>query len=233
MINNILVEVCCGSLDDCITAANNNIDRIELNCALELGGLTPSLATLLSAKAYTDIPICCMVRPRTAGFCYSNSLFSLMLEDAYLLLEKGADGIVFGFLNSDNTIDVVRTKLFVDLIHSYGKEAIFHKAFDRCPNLHLASATLIEAQVDRVLTSGGYPAAEILKGALVLKELISIYAQQLTYLPGGGVTSANVSKILKISGAKQIHMTAKADHYDTTAYVAVDDANLKSILANI
>ena len=50
MINNILIEICCGSVDDCITAQKANADRIELNHALEMGGMTPSLATLKLAK---------------------------------------------------------------------------------------------------------------------------------------------------------------------------------------
>ncbi|MBR0385760.1 MAG: copper homeostasis protein CutC, partial [Erysipelotrichaceae bacterium] len=50
MINDILVEVCCGGIDDCLTAYDCGCDRIELNSALELGGLTPSLSVLIKAK---------------------------------------------------------------------------------------------------------------------------------------------------------------------------------------
>ena len=72
MINNIKVEICCGTIDDCLVAAKYNVDRIELNSALELGGLTPSIATLRMAKKMVDLPICCMVRPRTSGFMYTD-----------------------------------------------------------------------------------------------------------------------------------------------------------------
>ena len=50
MINNIKVEICCGTIDDCLVANEFEVDRIELNSALELGGLTPSVATLRMAK---------------------------------------------------------------------------------------------------------------------------------------------------------------------------------------
>ena len=43
MKKHITVEVCCGSVDDCLLAEKLGADRIELNHALELGGLTPSL----------------------------------------------------------------------------------------------------------------------------------------------------------------------------------------------
>lgn len=41
---------------------------MELNSALYLGGLTPSLAHLICAKEQCDIPVVTMVRPRGAGF---------------------------------------------------------------------------------------------------------------------------------------------------------------------
>ena len=48
-MSNIL-EVCCGSYYDALQAQKGGARRIELNSALHLGGLTPSLATLLKVK---------------------------------------------------------------------------------------------------------------------------------------------------------------------------------------
>ena len=230
MIKDILIEICCGSYEDCRTAHNNHVDRIELNSALELGGLTPSVATLRMTKELTDIPLCCMIRPRPSGFCYSEELYQIMLADARILLENKADGIVFGYLLSDNTIDVNRTKETTELIHSYGKEAIFHKAFDLCPDFDQASQILIDCGVDRVLTSCG---PDIISGLPKLKELIERYGDKLAYLPGGGVTADNIRHILDASGSRQIHMTAKQSYDDNGAYVAVDDATLKKFLSKI
>ncbi|MBQ1812197.1 MAG: copper homeostasis protein CutC, partial [Erysipelotrichaceae bacterium] len=143
MINNITIEICIGNIDDAIVAAKYPIDRIELNSALELGGLTPSLETLRFLKTKIDTRICCMVRPRGGDFCYTENEFQTMLKDAGNLLDNGADGIVFGFLHEDQTIDHQRSKAMVDLIHSYGKEAIFHKAFDDCPDLDAAAKDLV------------------------------------------------------------------------------------------
>ena len=50
MINNILIEICIGNIKDTIIASKYPIDRIELNSALELGGLSPSLETLKYLK---------------------------------------------------------------------------------------------------------------------------------------------------------------------------------------
>ena len=45
-----LLEICCGSFEDVKTAWQNGADRVELNSALYLGGLTPSTANLVCAK---------------------------------------------------------------------------------------------------------------------------------------------------------------------------------------
>lgn len=67
-----VIEICCGSYEDAINAYRGGAKRIELNSALYLGGLTPSIATLELIKRNTDLEVICMVRPRGAGFCYSD-----------------------------------------------------------------------------------------------------------------------------------------------------------------
>lgn len=225
------IEICCGSIEDVMTADRCKVDRIELNSALELGGLTPSLGTLVEAKKKTDIPICCMVRPRPAGFCYTRREFETMLTDAEMLLKAGADGIVFGFLYKDATIHLEYTKQMVQLIKKYGKEAIFHKAYDECFDLEKALQQLIECKVDRVLTGGGKVAIEV--GSKVLGVLQDKYGHLIQILPGGGVRDFNVQEIIKNSHCRQIHMTAKKIYYDRGDYYAVDGGNLETIRKQI
>ena len=50
MIHGIKIEICCGTIEDCICANEFEVDRLELNCALELGGLTPTVTTLKMAN---------------------------------------------------------------------------------------------------------------------------------------------------------------------------------------
>lgn len=47
-----IIEICCGSYEDALNAYHGGAKRIELNNALHLGGLTPSLATLKLTKEY-------------------------------------------------------------------------------------------------------------------------------------------------------------------------------------
>ena len=64
-----LLEICCGSFEDVKSAWENGANRVELNSALYLGGLTPSLAHLICAKEQCDISSVTMGRPRGGGFC--------------------------------------------------------------------------------------------------------------------------------------------------------------------
>lgn len=234
MINNIKIEICCGSINDCLKAINYPIDRLELNSAIELGGLTPSLSTLKEVKKKTKIPVCCMVRCRKAGFCYNDQELDVMYNDALLLLENGADGIVFGFLNSDHTINELWTSKFVSLIHSYHKEAIFHKAFDAANNLVDAANKLIELKVDRILTSGGFDSEHIIDGAKVIGKLNQEYQGLIEFLPGGGVRVNNIQDVIKLSNSKQIHMTSKKEYLDGKEfYYGLDENQLVELIANI
>ena len=45
-----MIEVCAGSYQDCIAAYQGKAKRVELNSALSVGGLTPSVASLVRVK---------------------------------------------------------------------------------------------------------------------------------------------------------------------------------------
>ncbi|MDD6004163.1 MAG: copper homeostasis protein CutC [Firmicutes bacterium] len=233
MINNRIIEVCIGNAEDVAELNDIAIDRIELNSALELGGLTVSVGELIEAKKLTSKPICCMVRPRGAGFCYSDTEYNTMIIDAKMLLENGADGIVFGFLNKDDTIDLIRTKAMADLIHSYGKEAIFHKAFDETHDMEKATLELIDCGINRILTSGGKNYPHIENGFPILKDLISKYNDKITFLVGGGVRDYNVASIIENTNCSQIHMSSRYQAIDNGEYDKLSKEKLIKILENI
>ena len=65
----IKIEVCANSVQDCIVAQNEGVDRIELISASYLGGLTPTTIVLdMAIENGVKIPIMAMVRPRGGGF---------------------------------------------------------------------------------------------------------------------------------------------------------------------
>ncbi len=205
----MIYEVCCGSTDDALMAYKGGADRIELNSSLFLGGLSPSLGTLRQVKQQTDIPVMVMVRPREGGFCYTDAEYATMKEDAHLFLENGADGLVFGFLNSDGTIDLQRTSEFVQLCGS--KEAVFSRAIDVVPDILEGTKQLSGLGITRVLTSGGCPTAPA--GADAIAQMVKA-AGSMQILPGGGITAENAPQLIAHTGVTQIHGSCRKLHRD-------------------
>lgn len=221
MVNNVRIEIACGSIDDVITCTKYPVDRIELTMALELGSLTASVGELIRAKQITNIPMCCMVRPRGGSLWCSEEAFKVCLLDAEALLKAGADGIVFGFIDDKNH-EVIKpwTKQMVDLVHSYGKEAIFHKASDCIPDFEKGIQDIIACGCDRVLTSAGKSKAELLEGCAIIAEMKKKYGDKIQFLPGGGISADNIKQVVEISGADQLHMTCKGiNNVDSYTYV--------------
>ena len=210
----VLLEVCCGSADDVIEAHRAGADRVELNSDLFHGGLTPTLGSLIVAKRETGMPIMAMVRPRAGGFCYTDAEFDATVEDAKLLLAHGADGIVFGFLHADGTLDRERTAILADIAQKAGKESVFHRAIDVVPDWRGALDALVELGVTRVLTSGQEP--DVSLGTGTVREMIRYAAGRIQILPGAGITRRNMERVINETGCSQIHLAAHRPQYDTS-----------------
>lgn len=85
--DNRMVEICCGSCEDAVSASRGGAERIELNSALALGGLTPPAGCVRLVKERTDLKVISMVRPRGGGFCYT-ALEQARLHDKYLIIDN-------------------------------------------------------------------------------------------------------------------------------------------------
>lgn len=213
-MNKILLEVCCGSADDVIQAHKAGAHRVELNSNLFHGGLTPTVGELLVAKRETGMKIMTMVRPREGGFCYTPAEFATAIEDAKLLLENGSDGLVFGFLHRDGTLDKERTRVLAELAQAAGKETVFHRAIDVAPDWRETLDALIELGITRVLTSGQEP--DVSLGTQTVREMIEYAAGRIQILPGAGITARNMDRIIAETGCSQIHLAAHRPQYDTS-----------------
>lgn len=202
----VLLEVCCGSADDVIEAYKAGADRVELNSDMFHGGLTPTVGALTVAKRETGMKIMIMVRPREGGFCYTDAEFATAIEDAKMLLAYGADGLVFGFLHEDGTIDVERTRTIAEIAQSAGKETVFHRAIDVVPDWKRALDALIDLGITRVLTSGQEP--DVSLGTDTVREMIEYAGGRIQILPGAGVTARNMDRIIAETGCDQLHLAA-------------------------
>lgn len=218
-------EICIESYAGAKIAANLAYTSVEVNAALDLGGLTPSLGLVKQLKNLA-IEKNCMIRPRAGGFCYTEDEYKTMLADLELLLNMEIDGIVFGFLTDNFTVDSERTKQFVNKIHQANKKAIFHRAFDNTKEPEQAIQTLINLKVDRLLTSG--QAETALEGATLLAKLQKQYGQQIELVAGAGVQATNANTLLKLTGIKYLHASCKNLAEDITAVRNVSYAVTKS-----
>ena len=207
-----LLEVCCGSVDDVLEAERGGADRVELNSSLMFGGLTPSIGELVTAKKLSHLPVMAMVRPRQAGFCYTDAEYATALADAEALLENGADGLVFGFLREDGTLDAQRTREMARLAGD--KTKVFHRAIDVCADWKKLLGQLIELGVDRVLTSGLAP--DVNYGTDVIREMIDFAQGEITIMPGAGVSLKNVDRIVQATGCNEIHVARFRTRMDTS-----------------
>lgn len=200
----ITLEVCCGSAQDVVNAEKGGADRVELNSGLFFGGLTPSAGALLEAKARASIPVMAMVRPREAGFCYQPEEFSVMLRDAEVLLKCGADGIVFGCLHEDGSLNWEQCSRLMEVISKSGKEAVFHRAIDVCGNRWPELLDqLCELGVNRVLTSG--QKATAWDGRDTIRDMVRHAGGRIEILPGGNVRAHNIRDLLEYTGCTQAH----------------------------
>lgn len=208
----ILLEICCGSFEDAWEAEQAGADRVELCSALFLGGLTPSAGTIIEAKTRLKIPVIAMNRPRSGGFCYTPAEMAVMERDAEFAVAQGADGVVFGILHPDGTIDVDRCARIRKLIGD--RQAVFHRAFDVTPDPFKALDQLADLGVTRILTSGQEDTVP--EGADLIKRLVDYAGERIQVLPGGGIKLHNLRHVLAVTGCKQVHLAALKTAYDTS-----------------
>ena len=211
---NRIIEVCCGSYEDALNAYHGGAKRVELNSALYLGGLTPSIASLRLTKKNTDVKVICMVRPRGAGFHYTDAEFEVIKEDARLLMENGSDGLAYGCLDENGNIDVEQTRQITEIIKEFHGEAVFHRAFDCVQDPYKAMETLIELGIDRVLTSG--LEAKAMQGKDLIKDLQAKYGDKIQILAGSGMNASNAKQMMEETGISQVHSSCKTWVKDPT-----------------
>jgi len=197
----VILEICTASVDDCVAAQKGGADRIELNAALTLVGLTPSLGTLIEARAATDLPMIVMIRPRSGGFCYGPRDFAVMQRDVLLALEHGADGVAFGILTDDGELDEPRCKRLIEQME--GRAAVFHRAFDVVPDPADTLERLIDLGVRRVLTSGQESSAY--DGTAAIARHVEQAAGRIEILPAGGIDRFTVADVVARTGCDQVH----------------------------
>ncbi|WP_049580407.1 copper homeostasis protein CutC [Streptomyces sp. SBT349] len=198
-------EVCVDSVDGALTAQDAGAHRVELCSALFEGGVTPSVGLMETVLgAAPDIEVNVLIRPRGGDFLYDRHETSAMVRDIETAVGLGAHGIVLGALTAEGDVDLALCRRL--LAATGGRSVTFHRAFDMARDPFEALERLVGLGVDRVLTSGQDVSA--LEGAPLIARLVEAAGDRLVVMPGGGVTERNVARVLRLTGAREIHFSA-------------------------
>ncbi len=197
-------------MEDAIIAETAGADRIEINSALLLGGLTPTVGCVQSILDHISIPAIAMCRPRPSGFCYSQHEFETLDRDACIMLDLGVSGIAFGVLNENRQVDELRCRQLVE--RAGDCDTVFHRAFDLVADWQREIKVLIDCGVRRVMTSGQRQSAW--QGREKIGEMLAFVDGQIEILAAGGIRSDTVAQLVKQTGITQIHAGPSVDITD-------------------
>lgn len=104
----------------------------------------------------------------------------------------------------------------VNLVHSYGKTAVFHRAFDCVKDEKTAINELIKLNVNRVLTSG--LKATVIEGKELIRSLQKTVGVKIEILAGSGINKDNAKDLIEYTKVKQIHSSCRAWKEDKTTF---------------
>jgi copper homeostasis protein len=198
------VEIVVYNIESALKALDGGADRIELCDNPGEGGTTPSYGTIEIVRKNLGIDVYVMIRPRGGDFHYSSYEFHCMKRDIWQCQKLSVDGIVFGILNPDGSIDKKRCKELIDMARPL--KVTCHRAFDMTRDPFQALEDCIEVGFDRILTAGQQTQA--VRGAALIGELIKKANGRIAIMPGSGVTENTVGEIVTKSGAAEIHFSA-------------------------
>lgn len=203
MPESVVIEACVDSIESAAAAAQGGAARLELCASLVEGGTTPSAGAIAAARELGAL-LHVMIRPRGGDFCYTAREFETMRRDIHEAQRLGADGVVFGILTPEGTIDATRTRGLMETARPLS--VTVHRAFDVTRDPDEALDTLIHLGADRVLTSGQQPTVPA--GLTLIAALVRRAAGRIGILPGGGITAANVAHVVEATGVREVHVHA-------------------------
>ena len=228
-----LFEVCANSVESCIAAQEGGANRVELCAGIPEGGTTPSFGEIRQARHVLDegvrrglkaTRLHVIIRPRGGDFLYNELELQRMVDDIRICRELGADGVVFGCLRPDGSLDTESNQRLLEAVKTpldpkerfRQKElstlnsplsTTFHRAFDRCADPSAALEELIGQGFDRVLTSGQQPTAE--QGIPLLRQLQEQALGRIVIMAGCGVNEQNIRRIQEETGVSEFHFSAR------------------------
>ena len=138
-----------------------------------------------------------------------------MAADIAVCRDLGVDGVVFGCLKADGTLDMEKNRYLMEC--SKGMSVTMHRAFDRVANPEQALEMVIDLGFDRILTSGQQPKA--IQGVELLARLNRQAAGRIILMAGSGVTEQNIRDIREKTGLHEFHFSGRESFASAMQYV--------------
>lgn len=198
----ILLEVCVDQLAGLAAAIAGGADRIELCACLALGGLSPK-QELLQLAAASPVPVVARIRPRGGNFCFDAVEVQIMLNDIDAAAHAGLQGVSLGATLRDGRLDQAILERLLARAHDHGLACTLHRAIDINPDLAQATRLAIDLGFERILTSGGAPAAS--QGINGLLRCFDAAAGRIAIMPGAGIDAANIARLRDKLPLTEVH----------------------------
>ena len=211
-----MVEVCANGVESCLAAQEGGADRVELCAGIPEGGTTPSYGEIkVARRVLTATRLHVIIRPRGGDFLYTDLEVERMAADIAVCRDLGVDGVVFGCLKADGSIDMEKNRYMMEC--SKGMSVTCHRAFDRAADPFKALEDIIDLGFDRILTSGQQPKA--IQGAELLARLNRQAAGRIILMAGSGVTEQNIRQLHEATNLKEFHFSGREPRPSAMQYV--------------
>jgi copper homeostasis protein len=200
-----IFEVCAFNIQSAIIAEKAGAARVELCDNPVEGGTTPSHGTIREAREKISIDLYPIIRPRAGNYYYDDEEYSIIRRDILVARDLGCDGISVGAQKVNGEIDTDRLKQIVEWAGPMGVTC--NRAFDCAPDPFKALEDIINCGCERILTSGLKSAAP--DAGDLLKKLVDAADNRIIIMPGAGIKSTNIKKLMLKCNAKEYHGSAR------------------------
>ena len=200
----MILEVCVDSVESAINAECGGADRLELCGDLIVGGVTPSLSLFERVREKVSIPIHVLLRPRFGDFLYSKEELEILIRQARLFHDAGADNLVIGCLTKEGRLDMDANARIMEAGST--TPVNLHRAFDMCRDMDEALEDAKKLGIVSILTSGGCSSA--LEGIDTLNRLKQ-NSGKLEIMAGAGINPESLKYMKEHSCLTAFHMSGK------------------------
>ena len=210
-----IFEVCAFNIQSAIIAERAGAARVELCDNPVEGGTTPSYGTIIETREKITIDLYPIIRPRSGNYFYDEEEYAIIKRDIMICRDLGCDGISVGTQKINGDIDTEMLKRIVEWAGPLGVTC--NRAFDCAPDPFKALEDIISCGCERILTSGQRSAAP--DAGELLGELVKAAGNRIIIMPGAGIKSSNIKKLVQESNATDYHGSARKIAANPVTYI--------------